>query len=58
MSESMSYWDIKYGHLPREEANRKIREESDQISREHEEEQKRAWGPEGRKFAAFGGDYD
>ena len=53
----MSYWDIKYGHLPREEANRRIREESDEVSREHDREQKRAWGPEGRKFSIYG-DYD
>jgi hypothetical protein len=48
----------KYSHLPRDERNRAIEEESRRVSREHEEEQRRAWGPEGRKFEAFGGDYD
>jgi hypothetical protein len=49
---------FKYNHLPRDERNRAIRKESDEYSRREEEEQKRAWGPEGRTFQAFGGDYD
>ena len=48
----------KYDHLPRNERNRRIEEDSQKVSRQSEESQKRAWGPEGKKFEAFGGDYN
>jgi hypothetical protein len=49
---------FKYNHLPWDERNKAIREESNRISEQHEADQKRAWGPEGKTFQAFGGDYD